>query len=159
MDIAIEHPKFEGKNISVRTAGFFRGPSLLLDGKRLSRTKGVYHIRNNQGQQSQVTVKYNYLDPVPVLVIDDEEMILARPLQWYEYLWLGLPALLIFIGGALGGLCGGIAFYLNVKVFRSDLHIAAKYVLTGIVSFVAVILFFIVVAVVVTLLGGVEAGV
>jgi len=63
------------------------------------------------------------------VVIGDETVLLARPLAWYEYVWVGLPVLLVFAGGALGALVGVVATYTSARIFRSDRGAFAKYVL------------------------------
>ena len=55
-------------------------------------------------------------------------------LQWYEHVWLGLPFVLVAIGGAIGGACGGAAWAINHQVFRKTEHPVWKYVLTGLIS-------------------------
>ena len=42
--------------------------------------------------------------------------------------------LLLFIGGGVGGLCGGIAFTFNVKIFKSRLAKPAKYMLAVLIT-------------------------
>lgn len=58
-------------------------------------------------------------------------------LRWHEYLWAGLPLLLVLVGGAIGGLVGATAANYNVKLFRSDTPKVTKYVLTGLISLMA----------------------
>ena len=47
------------------------------------------------------------------------------------------PLALVIVGGAIGGLCGGIAWALNTKIMASSLSAPVRYglcVLTGIVA-------------------------
>jgi len=85
----------------------------------------------------------NPLDPVPQVVIDGQTFPVTEPLKWYQWLWSGLPFVLAIIGGALGGLFGGIACAINGRVFRYNLNGLAKYLLTGLVSLGAVVAFII----------------
>jgi hypothetical protein len=82
------------------------------------------------------------VDPIPTLSINDQLVGLAEPLQWYEYGWSGLPMLLVFVGGALGGLVGGYATVVNGRIFRSDRSVTAKYGLAGAVTVSGVLIFF-----------------
>src|SRR5580700_5618811 len=59
-------------------------------------------------------------------------------LRWYEYLWAALPIGLIVVGGAIGGICGGAAMVLNVKLMQGRRTAALKYAFTGLVSLGAV---------------------
>jgi hypothetical protein len=88
-------------------------------------------------------MKYNLVDPIPTLSINDQLVKLAEPLQWYEYGWSGLPMLLVFAGGALGGLVGAYATVMNGRIFRSDRSLPAKYGLAGAVTVSGVLVFFV----------------
>lgn len=55
-------------------------------------------------------------------------------LQWYEHACCGLPLLLMFFGGALGGACGGMAYALSAAVFKKAMPAPAKYVLSLLIS-------------------------
>jgi hypothetical protein len=48
-------------------------------------------------------------------------------LKWHENLAIGWPLILIFVGGAIGGACGGLAYYYGGKVFKSELSSFKKY--------------------------------
>jgi len=140
MELAISHPGFEGQQLVVKTPGFFRGAQLLLNGTPVKRQKGVYTVKNNSG--ADVPVKLRALfDPIPKVTIGEDVVQLARPLTWYEYAWMGLPIVLVFFGGALGGGIGAFAFYTSCKIFRSAQSNFAKYGLTGLVSVGAVAIF------------------
>ena len=66
-----------------------------------------------------------------------------RNLKWYEYAWIGLPFLLVVIGGVLGGVCAAIAIILNHRIFRRATSIKIGYVITGIVTLASVGIWFI----------------
>jgi hypothetical protein len=67
-------------------------------------------------------------------------------LQWYQYIWMGLPIVLLFMGGAVGGFCGGLAAVTSSRIFRSERAEATKYALTGLISLAAFFSYFVVVA-------------
>lgn len=52
-----------------------------------------------------------------------------------EYAWACWPLVLVFMGGALGGLCGGAAAGINVKIFNSARSAKFKYAVSLLVSF------------------------
>lgn len=71
----------------------------------------------------------------------------AKPgLTWYQYIWIGLPLLLIAIGGAIGGACGGAACAINRTVFLKVSNPLLKYVWTGMISAAAFIVWLIIAA-------------
>jgi len=143
MEIPFEHNKFESQRISIQPAGWFSGVKLLVNGSEAKRKKGKFIIRSDSGEEVTVQLKSNFIDPIPKVIIDEQEILLAKPLQWFEYLWMGLPIILVFVGGALGGVVGFSACYSSARLFRSDKSILSKYVLTGFITLAAVIIYFI----------------
>ena len=143
MPIEVHHPAFQSQRLSVEPASGFVGPKILLNGVAVTRSKGRYPVMSDSGAEVLVKMKYNLVDPIPTLMIDDQPVKLAEPLQWYEYGWGGLPLLLMFIGGALGGLVGGYATVANGRIFRSDRSTAAKYGLSGVLTVSAIVVFFV----------------
>ena len=65
-------------------------------------------------------------------------------LKWFEFIWVGLPLLLMVTGGAIGGVCGLAAFVTNRKVFIETAHLPVlRYVYTAFISTAAVVATFI----------------
>lgn len=84
-------------------------------------------------------------------VIAPLQPVATKPkLVWHEYLWIGLPLMLIVLGGAIGGACGGMACALNRTVFLKTRNPILRYVWTGLISAAAFVAWFVVAA---TLLG------
>jgi hypothetical protein len=82
----------------------------------------------------------------------------AKPnLTWYQYIWIGLPLLLIAIGGAIGGACGGAACAINRTVFIKTSNPVLKYVWTGIISAAAFVVWLIIAALLLGFLHGLRA--
>ena len=151
-EIPIQANGFEGRKLAVQTAGMFSGPKLLIDGAPAKQEKGRYLLRNNAGSQVQAKLVYNYIDPVPKVEIAGNVIQLARSLRWYEYAWMGFPILLLFWGGAIGGMCGIWAILSNARIFRSNRSSVAKYLITGGISFVAVVAYVILATLVASLI-------
>lgn len=66
-----------------------------------------------------------------------------QKLKWYEEAWIALPIALVAVGGAIGGVCGALAWGLNRLVFMKLEHPVIKYIVTGLISFCAVIVWLI----------------
>ena len=143
MRIAINHPMFKSKRLSVETASIFTGPKLLLDGVVVKRKDRRYLVASDRGQELPVKVVYNFLDPIPKVKIGEVMIELAKPLQWFEYAWIGIPMLLVFAGGALGGFVGAGSTVVNGRIFRSERSTAAKYALAAITTVAGVAVFFV----------------
>jgi hypothetical protein len=141
MDIPIDHPEFAGRGLALRPAGYFSGPRLLLDGEALPRKLKAHVLRGNSGKEVEVRLGLSHFDPVPSVTIDGKELRLVEPLRWYEYAWMGLPAILVLHGGALGALIGYAAFQASTRVFRSGRGAPAKYAITGFITVGAAVVF------------------
>ena len=144
MEIEVKLNGFEGRNITVKTAQFFSGAKLLINGEEAKKEKRRYILKDNEGQLVEIKFKMNFLDPIPKLVVNNSIVEIARPLKWHEYLFMGLPALLIFWGGALGGGLGFAASYSIGQVFRSRVSTPLKYVYSLLISMCTVIIFLII---------------
>lgn len=72
--------------------------------------------------------------PPPFPVIENPE----PKLTWYQYAWIGWPLILVAVGGAIGGGCGGVAAAINFKVFKKTQNPVLRYVWTGLISVAAV---------------------
>ena len=68
-------------------------------------------------------------------------------LAWYEQVWTALPLCLVIFGGAIGGGIGGAAWVLNRAVFQKVGQPVLRYVLTGLISVAAVVVWLVVVSV------------
>jgi len=134
MQLEVQHPAFRVQRLSVETAGWLRGPQLVLNGTVVKKQLGRYTVAADSGAETSIQLRYNYLDPIPKLAIGDNAVELANSLTWYEYAWMGIPFVLVLSGGGLGGLVGLIAAHANGRVFRSDHSSSVKYGLSGLVT-------------------------
>jgi hypothetical protein len=142
MRIEVQHSAFKRRHLSVETASVFRTPKLLLNDAVVKKDRGRYSVKSDSGAEKLVQMKYNLIDPVPTLKIDGQAINLVEPLKWYEYAWSGLPILLVFAGGALGGLVGGAATMANGRLFRSERGSIAKYGLAGLITASSAVIFY-----------------
>jgi hypothetical protein len=144
--IEFQPPGFSNHKLAVRAAGFFRGPQLRIDNAvaNKDRTAGkgrdaAYWVQKDDGISTVLKLKWNLIDPVPTLRIGENDYLLAPRLRWYEYVWMGLPIVLTFLGGAIGAVIGILGTKVSAEVFRGNSHPVAKYVITGLVSVSCVI--------------------
>src|SRR5207244_3317221 len=118
MDLLIKHEAFAGRRLAVRTAGFFKGPRLIIDGGEVKGKRLRFSLTDNSGHEREIRLKTNGLDPIPRVQIGAQTIELARPLAWYEYLWMAIPIALVLVGGGLGALVGLVAGYSSARILR-----------------------------------------
>jgi hypothetical protein len=138
----IELEGFEGQQIEIKPAGSFSAAKVLVNGKPAGKgpKRGQMLMRKNDGTEVIANWQPAMMGfDMPKLVVDGKVITLAKPIKWYEMVWSALPILLVFMGGLLGGITGFIGFSANLKVFRSELNTAVKFMLTAGISVAAVI--------------------
>ena len=74
----------------------------------------------------------------PKLLVNGKPILVVEPLKWYQIAWSGLALMLVFLGGAIGAIIGLIAFAANAKLFRSDLSPILQFLITGVITAVAI---------------------
>lgn len=148
MKIPVTHHKLQPGTVSLQSAGWIRGPQLLVHDQPAQK-QGKQYIVPGRKRKVKIKLKGRFLDPVPNLIINNEKVEVVRSLTWYEYLWMALPILLVFQGGALGGIMGFMAAHTNARIFRSERGVASKFILSGFVSVAAVVIYFILAIIVV----------
>jgi hypothetical protein len=156
MRYPVQLEDFQGQNIEVEVS-FWSGSKLLVNGEPALKgeKRGEFILQRNDGKQAVATWKPQALGfDVPQLVIDGEPVSLVESLKWYQWVWGGAPLLLIFVGGFVGAIFGILAFMLNSKVFRADVSAIMKYVITAVISFVAVFAYFVIAVIIQLALGG-----
>lgn len=135
---------FEIQTLEVKTSGLFSGPQLLVNGQPAAKgpKRGQMLLRRSDGREVIATWLPQAMGlDVPRLVVDGKQINVVEPLKWYEWVWGGLPVLLIFIGGALGAIAGMVAFGVNTQIFRSDRSTPLKFIFTAVVSAVGVVVY------------------
>jgi len=133
----------EAQRVSVQLPGMFTGPKLLVNGSPVMRgyAKNQYVLVLDSGQQVIAELKPGFVDPIPKMNINGYPIVIAPPFQWYEWIWACAPLVMIGIGGAIGGFLGAMAAVSNGLLLRSNLHPALRYLASGAVTLVSLLLF------------------
>ncbi len=136
--------------LTVQTGTWGDNPTLLADSQSVPASKdGLFVVpARTAGQTISVQLKNSLLDTVPVAVVNEQKTVRLLPaLKVWDYAWLALPLLILFLlvqGGALGGLIGAVAAYGNVALFRGlqadNKPAPVRYALTFLVTLAAVAL-------------------
>ena len=142
MRYTVTAPGFALAPVEVEVAGWLSGPRLLQNGERAPKgtKRGTFALRRDDGAESVARLRPSVLglDPVPAVEIDGTRYDVVKRFAWYELIWLGLPVLLVFQGGAIGAILGIMAMSWNARVFRSDRPALVRYALTAGISILAV---------------------
>jgi hypothetical protein len=138
MNYIVNLEGFEGQRIEVQPAGFFGAARLFVNDVEVRKgtRRGEMILTRNDGKEVVAAWRNNFLD-VPKLIVENKIINVAKPLAWYEWVWNGWPVVLLFGGGALGGLFGALAIVINLNLFRSQQTTWLKYLITGLISFSA----------------------
>lgn len=119
---------------------------MLVNGKpaeKVGELKRGFLIPLSDGTVKKLEVDRGGLDYIPRVYIDGERFEIGRRLKWYERIIGGLPLFLLFLGGALGGICGIIGLNLNYKILRSEKSVLNKALLITGVTVLSVAAWFI----------------
>ena len=133
-------PGFEGRRIEIQPGGAWGSSKLFVDGLPAppGPKKGKFALRRNDGAEIVAFFKGGFPDPAPVLVVGEHTIRTADPLSTGQWIWAGFPLVLMILGGAIGGLLGGVATTVNVQLLRSGRKGVVPYVLSGLVSLAAI---------------------
>jgi hypothetical protein len=126
-------------SLEVEPSGWFSPARLFIDGRPAPKgpKRNRYLITRDDGIQVLLQLKQVFIDPVPQVLLDGEVIQLVEPLSVFQWIWSAIPIVLVFLGGAIGGGIGGAAFWINTRIFRSEMNIAEQTILTGLVSGIA----------------------
>jgi hypothetical protein len=136
MQYPVQAKGFEGRQLILEASGFFSTAKLWIDGQLAPKgpKRGQFLLRRLDGTEAIAKFRTIFLDPVPQLIIDNDIVKVVEPLKWYQWVWAGLPILLIFVGGALGAILGVLATSFNTRIFRSEMSGLVQYLTVAVVS-------------------------
>jgi len=114
--------------VSVRLPGGFKGVGLLLDGAPApaGEARLTYTLPRVDGGVAHARLNAEALGMKFTLVVDGRSYPVGVELPGWLIVFVGMPLLLLFIGGALGGLCGGIGAAVNQGLVQRDWPVAWK---------------------------------
>ena len=140
---AILIPGFEDHQIVLKTASFSR-TKLVFDGEVIKKEKGnkTLSLISMQGLIAKIEMRPSLLDPLPQMWVDNEKLIIAPPMKWYQWVWVSLPLIvLIVLGTFVGAIFGIPAMLLNIQIFRSRLSMFLRYAFSLLLTLIAVVLY------------------
>jgi len=121
---------FPNSNFEIETSIWTGKSKLFMNNSEVKKSteKGrPFLIPRVDGSLAVAFAKKSYPDLVPTLEIDGKINRIVEKLKWYEYIVGGLPIILIFAGGLIGGIIGAIASLTNFNIFRQEGNPMLKY--------------------------------
>ena len=126
MDYPFTLPGHADLNLSLRPGGVFTGAKILKDGVPIKRSKALVLVPLPDGSSLELKIKVEFDMCTPKILFAGQEIEIMPPLPAFWVVWAYLPLLLIFMGGAIGGLCGGAAAAGTLSALRSDMPRGAR---------------------------------
>ncbi len=121
---------FPNSNFEIETS-IWTGKSKLLKNNiqvEQSKEKGrPFLIPNGDNEFVKAFPKPSFPDFATTLEINGNKNYTVEKLKWFQYVLGGLPIILLFIGGALGGAIGIVGAITSYNIFRQDGSDFSKY--------------------------------
>lgn len=128
---------FPNSNFEIETSIWTGKSKLLKDNVPVEQSKEKgrpFLIPNGTGDSIKVFPKQSFPDFIPTLEINGVKNQIVEKLKWFQYVLGGLPIILLFAGGAIGGAIGVVGAITNFNIFREEGSEASKYLkVTGVV--------------------------
>ena len=105
----------------------------------------VAHSREERRQYLEEALKYN---PRNQLALKSLQKMGVNPVMQTKnvptlgHILSGWPLMLVFVGGAIGGALGALAYTANLSIYKSNLPSVVKIILNPIIGIVAFVLWF-----------------
>ena len=134
MRIPIELEGFGNQNIEYELPGLFTSGHLLVNGKAAPAgdVPGTLKLKRADGKYVAALFRPRLFGlDLPDLVVGDAAVTLTEPMSIISAVWSAAPLVLMVVGGLLGGMVGGVATWINLYIFRTQLNKIVKYVLTA----------------------------
>lgn len=139
MDIPFTLPEAEGIDLALRPGGAWGGAKIVSGGQVLPKKKGKFIVTLQDGREVPIGLKIGLDLFMPSLEVSNRIIEVAPKLPAYQCIWSALPLAMIAFGGALGGGLGAMAAVINLKLFRREISLPLKFVLTLLVSLASVL--------------------
>ena len=121
---------FEDQTVEVVAPGLLSSPKLLLNGQPAPKGPGYSQmtLSRSDGNSVIATWKPQMMGfDVPQLVVAGKTIRVVKPLAWYEWGWCLVTVLVLCGYGWLGAVLAVVVFFFDLKLFRTGLHPALKY--------------------------------
>ena len=141
-------PGCENKKVEVQVAGFITPIKIFVNDEqaRPGKRRNELILKGKNGKPVSVYIQSAFFDTVPRLRVDGKTINVAPPLKWHQYLWSGVPLILVLYGGMLGAILGLIGFIFNIRLSRSGLSPLLRFAAIGGITILAWAVYFVLAA-------------
>jgi hypothetical protein len=94
---------------------------------RLKEKHGPFDLVMADGTHRRLFVRARWLDPVPVVLLEQEAILLAQPLRFIDYIFACFPVLMFLIYGAFSTVTGFFLLMGNFRILRSKMRPSMKW--------------------------------
>lgn len=118
MKFIIKRKEIAGEILELERSPVSAQVKVSLDGKPLERLKekrNPFLLPMKDKSSRKLYVRARWLDPVPVVLLDQEEILLAEKLRFIDYLFACFPILMFLVYGPFSTV---VAFFLLMGNFR-----------------------------------------
>jgi len=143
---------FGSRVLEIHSPGLLQGAILTVDGQRAPKGKGrnTYTLQRDDGKSTTIKLKPSLVYDLPGVEIDGTRIEVVPRLRWFEYILASLPLVLIF-GGIPGIVLAVILIVACIRLFRSSLEPATRYIAAGVLSLGVPVLYYIAIFVIVVI--------
>lgn len=131
MKFTIKRQDFvQGEALEIERSALSGRLKVRLNGEELAQLKEKGHpfdVTMKDRSHRKLFVRARWLDPVPVVLLDSEEILLAEKLRWIDYMFGCFPALMFLVYGPLPTI---IAFFMlmgNFRILRTKMRPTIKW--------------------------------
>jgi hypothetical protein len=112
----VELPGIRGR-VTLTGPTLFGAGTLLVNGSPAVRaTRNTYKLTREDGSLATARLLQSWTLTLPVVEVDGTKYFVGEKRPILYVVFSLLPLLLLFAGGALGGLCGGVGYAVNTQI-------------------------------------------
>jgi hypothetical protein len=155
MKYKFQLPDFPNSNFEIESSIWTGKSKLLKDNVQVEQSKEKgrpFLIPIGTGDLIKAFPKHAFPDFVRTLEINGIKHQIVEKLKWFQYVLGGLPILLLFAGGTIGGAIGAFGAFTNFNIFREEGSEASKYIKVIGVVLATYTLYFIIAIIISTLI-------
>lgn len=130
MKFSVKRKDIAGQSIEIERSLISGSVKVIVDGKQLERIKekhGPFEIAMKDKTRRKLFVRARWLDPIPTVTLDQEEILLAERLRFIDYLFGCFPICMFLLYGPLPTLIGFFMLMGNFRILRTKMQPTVKW--------------------------------